>query len=200
MASFKGPVAPTLAALTDAFAAIAFEGKWPSGSYLQSDGTLTTGAPALDRLCFSPLWVPEARTISEVACETTVASAATGVIRTGLYAPDANGRPGALLADFGTIDAAATAGILSKTGLSLAVTRGLYWRATATQVTVTSLTMRLIAGAPNRFVNKTTVTAGSSFAGPTYNQDSVTGAFPASATPVLTNGAVNAPIWFPKAA
>jgi hypothetical protein len=157
-----------------------FEGTWPSGSYLQPDGVISSGTLVADRVYYGPLWVPSARTVTSMEVDCTAAGAGgTPTIRLGLYLPDAAGRPGALLVDAGTVDATLT-GLLAKT-VSQAMPRGLLWTAVVAQGATTTQPQARVLIAQGRFVNFTAVAAAQNRPG--YFQASVPGALPATATP-----------------
>lgn len=87
--------------------------------------TLETGASsahalaALGREMWAPVWVP-AGTYDAIGVRSTVAAVSTW--RLGLDAQAADGWPGAIIVDAGTVDMNATAGWQVITGLSVVVT------------------------------------------------------------------------------
>lgn len=171
---------------------------WPSGSYLQSEGPASSLVLTADRLYYIAVLVPEARTLSEVLVEITGSGTVNSVIRLGLYSSDANGRPSARVADFGTVDGTTAPGFIAKTGLSSALTRGVYWLGVVGQGSpATQPTVRALAGF-SQYVTLTTVNGSTSRMG--YREDTVTAGLPATATPALANGAVAVPWGALKAA
>lgn len=175
---------PVLATAAEVAAYGSFDGLWPAGSYLQPDGSTTAVALIADRAYYTPLWVPEARTCTQIMLDMTVSGAANSVTRVAFYSPDANGRPGALLVDGGTIDTTVAAAVVTK-AVSQALPRGLVWVLTSGQGSpATQPTMRFLA-TTSRFVNLTTTATSTSRAG--YIEVGVSGAPPATATPLLTN-------------
>jgi hypothetical protein len=161
-----------------------YHGRWPSGSYLQPEGASGTQLLVADRLYFTPLWVPEARTTDGLYIDISAAgSGGSPTLRLGIYLPDANGRPGARLVDAGTAVATGT-GFVS-VALSQSLSRGLHWMACAAQgASSTQPTVRSLAGF-NRFVaTPVTLVGGANRSG--YHENSVSGALPATATPTLT--------------
>ena len=82
-----------------------------TGSYY--DGTnerqYTTKTLASDTLYFSPIYIPTAATFDRIGINvTTLGSGASG--RLGIYEADADGLPGDLLLDAGTVDCSSTGG------------------------------------------------------------------------------------------
>lgn len=102
-------------------------------------GATYTGLPAFNavqaEMRLVPVRVPLGLTFSEVRLRTNASSAAGGLIRVGLYSADANGKPASLIADFGTFDAAAAAGVKAYTGLSVVLPQGIVYIATTLQGT-----------------------------------------------------------------
>lgn len=161
------------------------EGKWPSGSYIFNEGATTTMAMPVDRVIYSPIWVPEPMNAVEIAAEsTTPAVGGVPLLRFGLALPDANGRPAELIDDYGTVDSTVAAGWLTKT-IDVDLERGLVWAATVSQGVVpgTNLSLRAIAGV-SRFIKNTVPPVAGAATG--YRQSSVSGALPNPVTPALT--------------
>jgi hypothetical protein len=79
----------------------------------------------VNTLLLMPFIVPAARTFTKMYAHINTASAGNS-IQFGLYAPTANNLPGVVLADSGAISAN-TNGIKQLTGLSLALSPGLYF-------------------------------------------------------------------------
>jgi hypothetical protein len=110
-------------------------GRWyaaPNFGSVSTSITLNNGA-----LRATPFWVPNAVTVQAIACEVTTGGGAGALYRAGIYADDGTGRPGALLLDAGTFSVAAgdpgVPGVLTITGLSTALTPGVYWIAGVVQ-------------------------------------------------------------------
>jgi hypothetical protein len=157
---------------------------WPSGSFLQSEGTVTTAGLTNDRVVYTPLWIPEAADAVTIAVDMTISGSVGSVIRVGLVLPDANGRPGTFLLDGGTIDSTVAAATLTKV-ITAAVPVGLIWVATCGQgAPSTAPTVRAHSGW-SRWMRPTSVATAATRSG--YLQTGVSGAFPASATPSLTS-------------
>lgn len=147
------------------------------------------------RLYFIPVIVPDAITVDRIAVECTTAVAAQ-VARLGIYNADANGLPSTLLLDAGTVSVGTT-GIKTIT-ISQALTSQPYYLAIVTQTTSgTSAYTGLIAAdvAPAaytssiRFLSYTSATDYFNGKAKYFTQNTVTGALPATATPVAVNGA-----------
>lgn len=190
----NGRISPPVIAALDTF-----EAKWPSGSYIYNESYASQGALLVaDRLFFSPIWVPEARTTSEVKVDLTASGAGgTPTLRLGFYLPAIDGRPGALIVDAGTVDATVAAGLVTK-ALSQALPRGLVWGAVVAQgATVTQPSVRHTINAFSRWVNLTTIVATTAAGG--YVQGSVSGALPATAAPSTVTHS-NVPLLAIKAA
>lgn len=169
---------------TGSYAAAGFAGKWPAGTHLQPHLGSTTAALTNDVVRYTPIWVPEARTLAEIAVETTASASLGGVLRLGVYSSNSSGRPSTRLLDAGTVDATVAAGLLAKTGLSLALTEGLYWAAVVSQGSpLTPPTLRALLGF-SRFVNLGITSGGSGRNG--YSEAAVSGALPATATPATS--------------
>lgn len=102
--------------------------KWQAGAWYESQffgsGADANTTATLNLVYYIPIIVPEACTIDEVGINVATGTASS-VLNFGLYA-DANGVPGAKLADWGNTSAA-TAGGKSKTALAYAAKAGLFW-------------------------------------------------------------------------
>lgn len=81
---------------------------WDVGCWIPS--TLATSAISAGTMYAQKLKLPFGVTITRVFCETTIAAAAGKLIRHGLYTVGADGLPGALLYDTGSLAADAAAG------------------------------------------------------------------------------------------
>lgn len=77
-----------------------------------------------------PFLLTAPKTLSGVAIRigTTGTGSAGAVVRIGIYKADAMGQPSTLISDLGTVAATGAAGtVVALTGLSIALTGGLYW-------------------------------------------------------------------------
>lgn len=99
---------------------------WKSGEYYQTQPGAQRVAAALkaNTAYAAELIVPRAATFDSIAVEVTT-PAAGSTLRLGVYADDGGGAPGALVADFGTVDAG-TAGSRALS-ISQVLQPGLYW-------------------------------------------------------------------------
>lgn len=162
---------------------------WP---FVHSAVALTTTT----RMMYVPWIVPRSMTINRIGIHVTTAVAGTN-IRIGIYNA-ANDLPTTLLADLGSVATTAT-GVVELT-ISQALTPGLVFLAVAKQGTV---------GAVSLYGLAYTVWAGMPQAGTTnlmqygsqyMYEDSVTGALPSTATPLLTSSANGLPGLFVRLA
>ncbi len=99
-------------------------GRYITGLDGGSSSEFTNGT--IGRLWASPLPVSRALTIDRLAVDVTTLQAAS-LNRLGLYASTADGLPGALLVDGGTVDTSTTG--LKEVTVDVAVNPGLYWGA-----------------------------------------------------------------------
>lgn len=159
--------------------------------------TQDTAASALDRLAVFPVMVPHPVTIDQLGIYITTGEA-TSVCRLGLYSPAANGRPGALLVDAGTVDCSTTGPKIATIGSPVNVTTGLVYFAYCFQTASTSVRFRrytypggVIVGAPGTSTN---VFQGSTLA---LSQESVSGALPDPMVPLGGGaGGLSIPVHF----
>lgn len=147
-------------------------------------GASNSQTATLNQLSMAPIYFPARVSIQAVQINIASASAATGVIRLGLYQHDATtGRPKLNtnpLADWGTVAATAT-GVVSITGLSSTLPAGWAWIAFCGQVagtpTVTSFN-NYAWGAMVQNTNSTTApTSSQTTTSGGYSVTGVTGAF-----------------------
>ena len=89
-------------------------------------------------MTFQPLELPVECTADRIACEVTAIGSAGAVVRLGIYACNANGMPGALVLDAGTVAADDIAGIKEIT-INQPLRPGRYWLCAATQVAASTL-------------------------------------------------------------
>jgi hypothetical protein len=127
----------------------------PSNGYVMSVGSaITTVTPTADSLRISPLWLPNGGTIDRIGCEVTTAGASGSLTRLGLYEANADGRPGGLLANPGTVSSATTGNKEIALGSPLALAPGIYWAAVVTQGSPSTLPVYrgfLLAGLSRSF-------------------------------------------------
>jgi len=155
-----------------------------------------TGSATLDRVVFQALPVPHPVAVDQLGIYIATAEA-TSIARLGLYAPAADGTPGALLAEASsTVDASTTGAKVVSLSSAVELTAGLVYFAQVFQVAASTVRFRRrtwpggIAW-PMGIPASSTVTFNQE--GLAYVQDSVTGALPASAT-VLSGGGTPASI------
>lgn len=150
-----------------------------SGAWRMTDGSsafTSTHASGTERA--NPLRVPAGTTLVAVAVNVTTLAAAS-VVRVGARA-DNNGRPGALLADWGTVDSTTT-GVKTISPIAFVVPSDLIWITATAQGGNPVLSARFgsdrtaIDGATSGEVLATLVPA-------SYFQSGVTGALPATFT------------------
>lgn len=148
-------------------------------------GAATSATVPDGRLFALPFWPGRSCTVTAVAANVTVALVG-GNIRFGLYA-NADGVPGTLVADWGTVATGLT-GIRSVTGLSAAVRPVLHWLVIARQGGLLNLGLTA-RDTWEPLVSETTPTLVANNSG--YYRDGVTGALPASYGAI--SGAIQAP-------
>lgn len=103
-----------------------------TGYYVGPQGSRTTVVATQSVEYAEPVYLASGGVLSRLGCEITTGVAST-VVRLGVRA-DANGLPGALLLDAGTVDASAvTINGIEITGLNLRLAPGLYWFCAAAQ-------------------------------------------------------------------
>jgi hypothetical protein len=153
-----------------------------AGWYLPPPCTTVAQLATVAQMRMHPLVLTQPQTLDQLIIETTVAGSATAVTRLGVYASAANGQPGALLLDAGTVDSTVTPAVLTK-GITLALAAGVYWLAAVTQgAPATGPTYRCNSGVLPGIQGETAAVAMfGSLNG--YYQNSVTGALPDPAVP-----------------
>lgn len=109
-----------------------------SGWYHFPAGNTATINATLNRQYYIPFPVYQACTVTAIACSVTTLGAAGAVVRLGIYNSDANGLPGTLLIDGGTVASTGTGA--KEVTISQALTPGIYWLAVVPQVVTCSLT------------------------------------------------------------
>lgn len=100
-----------------------FSTQWANGN---SNATKTH-----ERIYLMPIWVPVDMTVDTIGINTNT-TAATSVVRLGIYDASASNRPDSLVLDAGTVDVSSGTGLKNIT-ISQALTKGLYYLATCTQ-------------------------------------------------------------------
>lgn len=156
-----------------------------AGERLSIAGSRTTGTVAAGALRFcGPIVIPEACTLIEIGCEVTTLT--DGNLRFGIWADDTTtpGQPGTLVLDTG---AQAATGNINEVTISQAVSAGVYWLGVVPQGSTSDNTFRIInigAQTQMRWPNSATNLNQSR---QSFTQSGVTGAFAASATPVISN-------------
>lgn len=99
-------------------------------------GTVVSKVGTLGRLEVSPLLVPYPTIFDRAQIDISLASA-TGVVRLGMYADDGTGRPGALVADFGTVGCTTTG--VKSISIILTVPAGWYYVGAVNYTAVVSM-------------------------------------------------------------
>jgi hypothetical protein len=145
----------------------------------RNGATINTVQCPTSRLQFMPLFLPVGITIDRIGAECTGA-VASSVFRLGIYNADSNGVPSTLVLDAGTIDTAST-GAKSIT-ISQSLSAGLYYLCGVNQNGAANTTMRAYQNITGNYspVAQTSMLTTSHATG--FNQDSVTGALPSTAS------------------
>lgn len=161
--------------------------KIPAGRYAHSYGADQIQANTWTQLAemrFAPLILAKTNVFS--AANVVVGTAQEGAtVRLGVYAADANGDPGALVREFGTVDASTT-GTKSLTisgGITLAP--GLYFMVAVNQGSTAATISRYGYATYNRPALHGDNNVASTYGMMVRKQTGVTGALPATATPVM---------------
>lgn len=142
-----------------------------------SDGTTTL---TQSRLLFLQFTAPNGVSIDRIGVEVTTGVAST-TIRLGIYASTAGGLPGSLVTDYGTIDSSGTGAKEITISPAATLAAGTYWLAIVAQGGTP--TVRSKGFSTNPYIGRAAIDN----ANPTcWNQDSVTGALPGTATPLNT--------------
>jgi hypothetical protein len=166
-----------------------------SGTYIRSIGNQTSAATTLNRLVYTNVDIGMTTAIDRIGVNITVL-AASSTVRLGVYMANTSGFPGTLLLDAGTV-ASDTAGYKEITLTPLTLVPGRYWLAAVAQggtpsvqinnssshVTGTGYmqTMTGVSNAQMLASNPTTI----------FDNVSVAGALPATATPTYDGAFVN---------
>ena len=144
--------------------------------------TIASGTQVKDRLIFTPLFISSAITIDRIGAEVVSGGVSGTTYRLGVYSSNSNDEPGSLLLDAGTIDTSTTG--LKQITISLTLSAGLYYICGANQGSAGTPTMRIMNSGTGNYA-PVAATSMQSFYAATYIQNSVSGALPSTATPVL---------------
>ncbi|GEP40469.1 hypothetical protein NPS01_41320 [Nocardioides psychrotolerans] len=136
--------------------------------------------PVLDQVYFVPFPIARDCTMDRIGIYITAAAGASGVVCLGLYADDGLGKPGALLADGGTVVATSATTARSVT-IGQVVTKGVYHVAVVGQVNV-GLTLPTGQRA-NPLIGSTDLAIAAQGNARAFVQAGVSGALPSTATP-----------------
>lgn len=147
-------------------------------------GILTTGALTDGVLYYVPLEVPKAITVSELYMNVTTIGAAGSLIRAGIYASDADGDPSTLVIDAGT-KVGDTSGH-KQWAISQALAAGRYWLAAVGQGGVAMPQVYK----QDYLAGQMPVATANQMVGRGFQQTGVSGALPASATPVINDSTI----------
>lgn len=101
-------------------------------------GASAPTAATLNRVLATPMLVGRTTIFQTAAVNISTAASTGGVVRLGIYADDGNGAPGALITDWGTVDATST-GVKNIT-ITNTLAPGLYWLCGVSQVAACSWT------------------------------------------------------------
>jgi len=118
-----------------------------TGLWYRAPGDGPVGAnvtATVGRALFVPFIVATSKTWDRIGCDVAVVAAATGVVRLGIFANNANGQPGTLILDAGTIDATGTGGKAAT--ISQLLAPGLYWLCAVGQVAGTAQLRATVSG------------------------------------------------------
>lgn len=153
-------------------------GRWhATGNVFSTLATLGVGT-----LRLVPYYIDRPVTLTSIAVEVTTAGEAGSLFRIGVYADDGTGLPGVLTVDAGTVAGDGATGMRTVTGLTVGLTRGLYWFGGAVQnVVTTQPTMRTATSTPLLMALNTTTPTSLSSQGCGYSTPSATGALPSPA-------------------
>lgn len=122
-----------------------------------------------------PFMLPRETAFDQIACEVTSGGTAGAVVRLGCYAAGADGSPGALVFDAGTVETEATG--VKTIAIVKTLPADVYWLVGCTQVAASSLMS--VTGAAYGLLPSSTF-AGSSIRGWRDNAGGQTGALPAT--------------------
>jgi hypothetical protein len=182
-------------------------GRPDPGQYFRSAGNVAGMALVLDRLYYTPIETGQPTPIDRIGIRITVAGAGS-VIRLGVFGAAANGYPGPLVLDAGTVSGAAIASV--EIPVSLVVPAGRFWFGAVAQggvapscVGVANASQQA-AGFAQTFTSGvgplTGLTAVTSVNNGLPYQAGVSGPLPATATPGYDSVVVSAPAVLARAA
>jgi hypothetical protein len=146
----------------------------------QPGGALTTNTWTLDRLYLGFLPCPYPVTVDQIGIAVTTAGSASSVCRLGLYDVDADGAPGNVLVDAGTVATDTTGDKIITLGTAVTLSRRGFYTAFVPQVTITSLAVRVRGFAANTYVPTSATNFLSSTPISVFTQNNVTGALPST--------------------
>lgn len=151
--------------------------------HLYDSGSVSTFQFGVGSMVASPFPVDKSCTADRIGMSVTTGGSAGALVRLGIYA-DANGRPGALVLDAGTIDG--TSATYQELTISAALSPGMYWLAAVCQVAF--CTWRVSAGLT--FGSKITTNPANliQFGHVGFTQSSVTGGLPNPFVPITNDG------------
>lgn len=139
---------------------------------------------ATDTIHFVPIWIPFTMTFDRISAEVTTLDAAS-LLRVGIYSSNGTGvTPGSRVLDAGTL--ACTSVAIVEATISQTLSAGLYWLAAAQQSGGTAQ-FRMVASGPLVMPSSTASNVTSAALRTCLTQSGVSGAFPATATPVNSN-------------
>lgn len=167
--------------------------RWSTGRYYTTTNSVARGTLALtlDRLFLVPFDVPLGAKIDRLGCEVSTAIA-SGVARLGVYRSTADGLPGSLLLDAGTVDCSTTGGKEITLGSALSLPDGRVFLALAPQVAAATFRTMSTGHDPRIGASALTSATASNGQNAYYATSSVSGAFPVTvgAPSTATHGPV----------
>lgn len=177
---------PSVVLTAEGGAAAAIDWSTPMavGLYYPTGIHASTIPLVVDRVYYVPISFRRACTLDRIGFTGLTAAVASSVARLGIYT-DTDGRPGALVVDAGTVSTAA--GLSAKEiVISQAVDRGRYWLACVSQGGASGATLRASLGYANAQLVSSAIAADFNTGGLAsgFYESSVSGALPATATPV----------------
>lgn len=179
-------LSPSVVLTAEGGAAAAIDWSTPMavGSYYPTGIHASTIPMTVNRVYYVPISFRRACTLDRIGFTGLTAAVASSVARLGIYT-DTDGRPGSLVVDAGTVSTAA--GLSAKEiAISQAVDRGRYWLACVSQGGASGATLRASLGYATGHLVSSAVAADFNTGGLAsgFYEDSVSGALPATATPV----------------
>lgn len=147
------------------------------GRYAVPPTGQTNTAVALNSLRAYPVQIRRRTTLDRIGISVTTGQA-SGVVRLGAFRDDGSGRPGALIADFGTVDASATA--TPTITINQTLEPGRVWLAGVSQGSASPPTVQVNNGALPGITAASISEAAANLNG--YEMTGVTGALPSAFT------------------